>query len=134
MSEATAPHRGPQHVTNHVTSHLTARRDTDAQEVMGAATNVQVEAFRNKDIYALVEPFRPVIDGVEYTAQMLEQFRDGRWNRDKSLVVGGVSDELAQTMTIFRKRGCGWKLFYVSTRASGANGALGLEKSSRFRH
>lgn len=50
--------------------------------------------FLNRDIYTMSEAFRPVIDGVEFTAQPLDLYAGGRWNSDKNTIVGVQSQEL----------------------------------------
>lgn len=90
---------------------LECLRNSDAQAVMGAATNVQVNAFRERDVFGLVEPFRPVIDGVEFTDQPMELFQDGKWNNEKTIMIGSTTDELAQTIKIFEGHKTSWRLF-----------------------
>lgn len=43
----------------------------------------------------LVEPFRPIIDGNEFTDHPLHLYRDGKWNSAKDMIVGVATEELA---------------------------------------
>lgn len=50
--------------------------------------------FSSLDIWGTIEPFRPIIDDVEYTKQPMDSFRDGDWHTDKGLVIGTNTQEL----------------------------------------
>lgn len=54
---------------------------------------VMARSFLNKDIWTVVEPFRPVIDGEEYKDQPLNLFRDGMWQKYKSFIIGTNTEE-----------------------------------------
>lgn len=42
----------------------------------------------DRDLYALIEPYRPVIDGREFMDQPLNAFRDGEWQKSKRILLG----------------------------------------------
>lgn len=86
-------------------------RNTDAANIMAAATNVQVWCLSKKDVFGVVEPFRPIVDYDEFENQPLELFKNGIWNKEKEVIVGTTSDELAQAIIIFRNFDVKWNLF-----------------------
>ena len=59
------------------------------------------EALKNKDLWGGVEPFRPVIDGVEFTDQPLNLFQNGRWNSEKAVLFGTNEGEMAYVSAAF---------------------------------
>lgn len=46
------------------------------------------------DPSGMTEPFRPVIEGEEFTDQPLELFRNGKWQTDKEILIGTNIQEL----------------------------------------
>lgn len=41
-----------------------------------------------------IEPFRPVVDGTEFSDQPIHLYRDGKWNSGKDMIVGVETEEL----------------------------------------
>lgn len=46
------------------------------------------------DGFNAVEPYRPIIDGVEFTDQPLTLFQSGKWNTDKEYIMGANTEEV----------------------------------------
>jgi len=53
------------------------------------------------DIFSLVEPYRPIIDGEMFTDQPINIFRDGLWHTDKELIIGTTTQEMAYVNSVF---------------------------------
>ena len=53
------------------------------------------------DLFGAIEPFRPVIDGVEFTAQPLTLFKNGLWHSQKELIIGTTHEEMAWVQAVF---------------------------------
>jgi len=47
------------------------------------------------------EPYRPVIDGVEFKDQPLNLFRDGKWQKHKQVIIGMNTEEKAKWLVGF---------------------------------
>ena len=88
-------------------------RNSDPLVIQAAGLDVQIEAFRRRDLWGVVEPFRPVIDEVHLVGQPLKLFMEGRWNKDKEFMVGTTEDEMARTYFRFREIPLDWILFEV---------------------
>lgn len=56
--------------------------------------SVMLRSFVNRDVMGLIEPFRPIIDGVEFSDQPLHLYRDSKWNSDKDMIVGVETEEM----------------------------------------
>ncbi|XP_077974532.1 crystal protein-like [Styela clava] len=88
-------------ITSDLTRRLCSRTESERECIMNAnATEitrrqlaVQVRGFVTGDVMAFIEPYRPVIDGVEFTDQPLALYRGGKWNSDKSMIVGVNTEE-----------------------------------------
>ena len=88
-------------------------RNSDPLVIQAAGLDVQIEAFRRRDLWGVVEPFRPVIDEVHLVGQPLKLFMEGRWNKDKEFMLGTTEDELAWAVVGFRNFPLRWNLFEV---------------------
>ena len=53
------------------------------------------------DLFGAIEPFRPVIDGTEFTAQPLTLFKNGQWHSHKELIIGTTNEEMAWIEAVF---------------------------------
>jgi len=53
------------------------------------------------DLFGAIEPFRPVIDGVEFKAQPLTLFKNGLWQSHKELIIGTTNEEMAWVEAVF---------------------------------
>lgn len=60
-----------------------------------------IDSLREGDLFGAIEPFRPVIDGLEYKGQPLTLFKKGMWQSDKELMIGTVQEEMAYIQAIF---------------------------------
>ncbi|CAK8690998.1 unnamed protein product [Clavelina lepadiformis] len=76
-------------------------RSQDAWTITQARDKVMAEALKNKDLWGGVEPFRPVIDGVEFTDQPLNLFQNGIWNSEKAVLFGTNEGEMAYVSAAF---------------------------------
>ncbi|XP_076812124.1 para-nitrobenzyl esterase-like [Clavelina lepadiformis] len=62
-------------------------------------------SFLDFDLFRLIEPFRPILDGKEITASPLDLFQSGKWNKDKEVIIGTLSQELAVLKPIVQMTG-----------------------------
>lgn len=46
------------------------------------------------DAWSGVEPFRPIVDGIEFTDQPLTLFQSGKWNTEKDYIIGANTQEV----------------------------------------
>lgn len=53
------------------------------------------------DIFSLVEPYRPIIDGKMFPDQLLNAYRDGNWQSDKEMIIGTTTQEMAYVNSVF---------------------------------
>jgi len=70
-------------------------------------------ALAERDIQTTAEPYRPITDGVEFTDQALNLFRDGKWQTYKEVLMGTTTQELADINAIFSDAIIGENLFQV---------------------
>lgn len=55
---------------------------------------VMLQSLLAGDGWSTVEPYRPVIDGVEFTDQPLTLFQNGKWNTEKEFITGANTQEV----------------------------------------
>nr|XP_039252462.1 crystal protein-like isoform X1 [Styela clava] len=68
--------------------------DAEPRAIINRLVPVSGLALLNGDVDTLIEPYRPLIDGVEFTKQPLALFKDGKWNSEKNMIVGVTTEEL----------------------------------------
>ena len=56
------------------------------------------------DHRSMVEPFRPMVDGVEFPKQPLDMFQDGDWHTNVDVVIGTNRQELGIISAKFQGR------------------------------
>ena len=71
-------------------------------------------ALRVIDHRTVVEPFRPIIDGDEFTQQPLAMLQDGDWNTEADVIIGTNREELWDVIAIFDGRNVSLSLLTVS--------------------
>ena len=71
-------------------------------------------ALRVIDHRTVVEPFRPIIDGDEFTQQPLATLQDGDWNTEADVIIGTNREELWDVIAIFDGRNVSLSLLTVS--------------------
>lgn len=70
-------------------------RNKNSSEINQALPKVMVRSLvKDQDLYNTIEPFRPVLDGEEFTKQPFEMFADGTWNIEKDVLMGTNANEL----------------------------------------
>ena len=62
-----------------------------------------INSLIENDLFGAIEPFRPVIDGIEFRAQPLTLFKNGMWQTDKELIIGTAQEEMAYIEALFEK-------------------------------
>ncbi|XP_076812123.1 crystal protein-like [Clavelina lepadiformis] len=68
----------------------------DAPAYMLLELHVQTLMFNeNPDLFFIIEPYRPVLDGVEINEQPLDFFQSGKWQNNKEVIIGVMKDEEA---------------------------------------
>ncbi|CAK8688944.1 unnamed protein product [Clavelina lepadiformis] len=65
-----------------------------SEEIVNAFVKVMVGNMATGDFYGFIEPFTPLIDGVEFTQQQADAFAAGQWSTEKSFVIGTNAQEL----------------------------------------
>nr|XP_002127916.1 cAMP-regulated D2 protein-like [Ciona intestinalis] len=65
-----------------------------SEEIKSAFVKVMMGNMASGDFYGFIEPFAPVIDGVEFTQQQADAFAAGEWHTDKNVVIGTDFQEL----------------------------------------
>ena len=78
--------------------------------------NARVTALRVIDHRTVVEPFRPIIDGDEFTQQPLAMLQDGNWNTATDVIIGTNREELWDVIKIFNGRNVTLNLLKVNER------------------
>ena len=61
----------------------------------------------------MVEPFRPMVDGVEFPKQPLDMFQDGDWHTNIDVIIGTNRQELGIISAKFQDRKITEKLYIV---------------------
>ncbi|XP_039274384.2 crystal protein-like [Styela clava] len=74
---------------------LDCLKEASSQKLVNAMMKVMAEEFSSLNFFQFIEPFRPVIDGVEFTKQPIQLFKEGRWQKHKPIMIGTNSQELA---------------------------------------
>lgn len=67
-------------------------RNTSSYNLAVIQPQIAVLALAQGDTLAQAETYRPVIDS-EFKDQILNLFRDGKWNKEKDMIVGTTSQE-----------------------------------------
>ena len=70
-----------------------------------AADRVRINSLREGDLFGTIEPFRPIIDGTEYTSQPLTMFKNGEWHTDKEIIIGTTQEEMSYIHALFETSG-----------------------------
>nr|XP_039252805.1 acetylcholinesterase-like [Styela clava] len=68
--------------------------NADPLDLVNREVPVVIRSLIAGDIMGMSEPYRPVIDGVEFTDQPMSLYRDGKWNSYKSMIMGVNTQEL----------------------------------------
>ncbi|XP_077971643.1 crystal protein-like [Styela clava] len=101
------PHQTQQEAMD-VTERLLKQLNCSADDVaieFACLSNAPVEELDNfpkvmaasaidGDGWSAIEPYRPIIDGVEFTDQPLTLFQTGKWNVDREYIVGANTEEV----------------------------------------
>ena len=76
-------------------------RKTSASTLYKKVEALQKVCLHDGDTFSAIEPFRPIIDGVMFTDQVLNAFRDGEWHKHKELIIGTNTQEAGKINAIF---------------------------------
>ena len=74
-------------------------RSTPAYDLIRAHARVAFSAPLN--IFNIVEPYRPMLDQIEFFEQPLDFFRSDKWQTNKEVIIGVTSEEVAQINILF---------------------------------
>lgn len=55
---------------------------------------IQASDVTRLNMLNVVEPFRPYIDGIEFTDHPMTMIKDGKWNTNKPFIIGTNQEEL----------------------------------------
>ena len=55
---------------------------------------VMVRSLLQRELFNGIEPFRPYIDGVDFSDQHMKLFQEGKWNTDKEVIFGTNNEEM----------------------------------------
>ena len=86
-------------------------RNASAVTLMKAHPSVVRE--QTVTYFDIAQPYRPILDGVEFTQPPLDFFKSGAWKMDKELIIGTTSDERAQIKVLFENRTMTKQMFIV---------------------
>lgn len=99
------PHQTPDEamvVTNRLLTYTGCKNATDEFKCLLEADQAKLDQYPvimamsvlAGDGWSGVEPFRPIIDGIEFTDQPLTLFQAGKWNTDKEYIIGANTQEV----------------------------------------
>ena len=93
-----------------------ARREVNATALVETRNEVMVRSLLSGELWNGVEPYRPIVDGVEITDQPLQLFKRGEWQKEKPIVVGSNEAEMVYVSAVIGRISMPKKLFEVGTR------------------
>lgn len=64
-------------------------------DITKTRNRVMITSLLNYELYNGIEPFRPYVDGVEFTDQPLKLVQMGEWNTDKNVIIGTNNEEMS---------------------------------------
>jgi len=85
-------------------SDIECLRNIDAELVINKTLIVHARFGMAGDHRSMVEPFRPMVDGVEFPKQPLDMFQDGDWHTNVDVVIGTNRQELGIISAKFQGR------------------------------
>jgi len=71
-----------------------SRRQLDASQLVKDGYKTARYYFQKQDLFGLVEPWRAILDGLEFNTEPMKAFRDGTWHSNKTLIFGSTSEEI----------------------------------------
>lgn len=77
-------------------------RSASAESITYSRNTVMAKLILEGDFFGAIEPFRPVIDGTEFTDQPLTLFKTGKWQNHKEFLLGFNQDEMAYISAFFQ--------------------------------
>lgn len=69
-------------------------RAKDPKTLIAQSYKMRALNLINLDILGTIEPFRPVIDGIEFTDIPMKLFQQGIWNKEKHVIMGATTEEM----------------------------------------
>ena len=72
------------------------------QDITNTRNKVMISCLINAEFFNGIEPFRPIVDGIEFTDQPFNLFKKGKWNNDKPLVIGSNEQEMSYVSAVLR--------------------------------
>ena len=80
-----------------------------------------IKSLLDIELFNGIEPFRPIVDGDEFTNQPLNLFKNGKWNKEKELIVGSNSEEMSYVSAVLANIRLIEDLYTVSLISSDLN-------------
>ena len=93
-------------------------RTKNGTELSNARNSVMLRGLTDLDVAQIAEPYRPTIDGVEWTDQPIELFKAGKWQKEKPLIIGTNFEEMSYVSAVLKEAlpgGFSKRLFEVCT-------------------
>jgi len=87
------------------TTNMECLKNVPASELCSHTLPLRLGAMVNGDPLSLMELYRPILDGREFTDQPLNLFRRGEWQHHKPVIMGSNTDELYYITSIFNGLG-----------------------------
>merc|ERR1719427_2159344 len=101
------------------TSNMDCLKNSPPEAIYDYQNPLRARLIPKGDIFSVVEPYRPIIDGVMFKDQPMNSFRDGAWHSHKELIIGSTTQEMAYVNSVYEvlqsyREGfkLGYRLFY----------------------
>ena len=88
-------------------------RNINPELVINKTLIVHARFGKAGDHRSMVEPFRPMVDGVEFPKQPLDMFQDGDWHTNIDVIIGTNRQELGIISAKFQDRKITENLYIV---------------------
>ena len=76
------------------TKQLITYRKMDAYDLVMQAPRLQAQSILNRDLFGIIEPFRFVLDGKEFSQNPIQFVQNGGWFDGKPAIMGTDVDEM----------------------------------------
>nr|XP_002120910.2 uncharacterized protein LOC100180803 [Ciona intestinalis] len=80
---------------------ITCLRSIDPMVLATCTPKVMVRSLLQRELFNGIEPFRPYIDGVDFSDQHMKLFQEGKWNTDKEIIFGTNNEEMIYASALF---------------------------------
>ena len=72
-------------------------------DLNNARNSVMLKGIADLDIAQIAEPYRPTIDGEEWTDQPLLLFQQGKWHSEKPVIIGTNFEEMSYVSAVLKE-------------------------------